>query len=153
MAKTNIGATVAIATQSDGTTPDPQASDLDASGFAALSYTTIPNVITVGDTGVNQNIVNVQLWDNTLSEQQKGAATGAQFDITILDETSNGRTALDAAASVTDANNYAFKIEYSDGSIEYNRGVVAAPSFPKGANEEFATAVYTVAANQEPVFA
>lgn len=153
MARTNIGATVAIATQSDGTTPDPQATDLTASGFGALSYTTVPNVITVGATGVDQNIVSQPLWDKTLSAQQKGAATGAQFELTILDETSDGRTALDAAASITEANNFAFKITYSDGSVEYNRGVVSAPSFPKGGNEDFAQATYTVAANQEPIFA
>lgn len=153
MAKTNIGATVAIATESDGTTPDPQATDLAASGFGALSYTTVPNVITVGSTGVDQNIVTQPLWDNTLSRQQKGAATGAQFELTILDESSDGRTALDAAASISDANNYAFKITYSDGSIEYNRCVVSAPSYPKGGNEEFAQATYTLASNQEPVFA
>lgn len=153
MARTNIGAAVAIATESDGTTPDPQQTDLTASTYAALSYTDIPNVITVGDTGVNQNIVSQPLWDNRVSAQQKGSATGATFPITILDEASNGRTALDAAAAIAELNNFAFRITYSDGTIEYNRGVVAAPTYPKGGNEEFSRATYQVATNQAPIFA
>jgi len=49
-------------------------------------------------------------------------------------------------------NNYAFKLEWPDGRIEYNRGLVGAPTFPKGANEDFAEAVFMLALNQEPVF-
>src|SRR6056297_2144396 len=141
MARINIGATVAIATESNGTTPDPQTTDLDTSSFAALSYTTVPNVITT------------QTWDNRIADQNKGAATGQQADIVILDEASNGRTAMDTAADITDDNAYAFKITYSDGSIEYNRAKVGAPSYTKGGNEDVAQITYPTIAVQEPVFA
>jgi len=153
MARINIGATVAIATESNGTTPDPQTTDLDTSSFAALSYTTVPNVITHGDTGMNQNFVTTQTWDNRIADQNKGAATGQQADIVILDESSNGRTAMDAAGDITDDNAYAFKITYSDGSIEYGRAKVGAPSYSKGGNEDVAQITYPTIAVQEPVFA
>lgn len=153
MARNNIGATLAIATQTDGTTPDPQSADLTASTFAALSYTTIPNVVTVGDTGVDQNFVVTNLWDRTIADQNKGAATGRQADIVILDEASNGRTAMDAAASITDDNAFAFKITYSDGSIEYNRMKVGAPALSKGGNEDVSQITYPAVAVQEPVTA
>jgi len=153
MAKNNIGATVAIATESDGTTPDPQSADLTASTFAALSYTTVPNVITVGDTGMDQNFITTGTWDNRVAAQDKGQATGKTADIVILDEASNGRTAMDAAGDITDNNAFAFKITYSDGSIEYNRMKVGAPGYGKGGNEDVPTITYPTVAVQEPVFA
>jgi len=153
MARVNIGATFAIATQSDGTTPDPQSTDLTASGFGALSYTTVPNVVSVGDTGISQNFVTTNLWDRTIADQNKGAATGLESDVVILDQSSDGRTAMDAAASITDDNAFAIKITYSDGSIEYNRSKVGAPSLSKGGNEDVAQVTYGTVAVQEPVTA
>lgn len=155
--RTNIGATLGIATV---TTPSPdpdnplaQNDDLLVGGFADLTYTTIPNVGNIGDTGVDQNMVSYPTWGETLTKQLKGAATGAQAEIRVLDVASDGLTALKLAGAVTNLNNYAFKITWPDGSVEYNRGVVGAPSYSKGSNEDFAEAIFTVALNQEPVFA
>jgi len=153
MARVNIGATFEIATQSDGTTPDPQESDLTASAFGALSYTQVPKVVTIGDTGVDQNFVTTNVWDKNLADQNKGAATGRQADVVILDEASDGRTAMDAAASITDDTAYAVRIVYSDGSIEYNRVKVGAPGLSKGGNEDVAQVTYPMVAVQEPVTA
>lgn len=153
MARTNIGAVVAIATQSDGTTPDPQNSDLDASGFGALSYTDLENVISVGETGVDQNFVTTNLWDRTLADQNKGAATGKTADIVMLDESNDGRTAMDAAGSITDDNAFAIRITYSDNSIEYNRVKVGAPGLGKGNNEDVAQVTFPTVSVQEPVTA
>ena len=149
--RTNIGATLSIA--ATATVPDAQNTDLDAAAYALLTWVDIPNVGNIGDTGVDQNMVSYPTWGERLTKQLKGAATGAQAEIRVLDVASDGMTALKAAADVTDLNNYAFKIEWPDGSIEYNRGVVGAPSFTKGGNEDFAEAVFMVALNQEPVFA
>lgn len=153
MARVNIGATVAIATQSDGTTPNPQTADLTASSFGALTYTQVPNVITVGDTGVTQNFVVTQTWDNLVADQNKGAAQGADTDITILDQPSDGRTAMDAASKIDNDVAYAVKITYSDGKIEFNRMKFGAPRYSKGGNEDVATVIYTGRTLQEPVFA
>ena len=153
MARTNIGGKFYIAVGSGGTTPDPQNADLSASAFGGLTYAQVPNMGQHGDTGIQQNLVSYSMWDKQLAEQQKGQATGAQAEVRFLDEDSDGMTAMKAAASVSDGNNYAFKIVFSDGSIEYNRGVVSAPTYPKGSNEDFAEAVFTIAFNQEPVFA
>ena len=155
--RTNIGATLGIATVT-APSPEPdnplaQNADLNSGDFAALTYTTIPNVGNIGDTGVDQNMVSYPTWGETLTRQLKGSATGAQAEIRVLDVASDGLAALKLAGAVTNLNNYAFKIEWPDGSIEYNRGVVGAPSYSKGANEDFAEAIFTVALNQEPVFA
>lgn len=153
MARTNIGGKFYIATDSTGIVPDPHNADLSASDFGGLTWTQVPNMGQHGDTGMQQNLVSYSTWDNRLAEQQKGEATGAQAEVRFLDEDSNGMTALKAAASVTEMNNYAFKLLFSDGSIEYNRGVVSAPSYPKGSNEDFAEAVFNIAFNQSPEFA
>ena len=153
MARTNIGTKFYIAVESDGTTPDPQNSDLTASGFGGLTWAQVPNMGTHGDTGVQQNTASYPTWDQPLVEQQKGQATGISSDREFLDEQSDGMTAMKAAASVTDQNNYAFKLLAVDGSIEYNRGIVMGPSYPKGSSEDFARVVFTIALNQEPVFA
>ena len=151
MARTNIGATFSIS--GTGSTPSAQNSALNAGGFGALTWIEVPNVGNIGDTGVDQNMVSYPVWGSALAVQTKGAATGAQAELRVLDLPSNGMTALKAAAGITNLNNYAFRIQWPDGRIEYNRGVVGAPSYTKGNNEDFAEAVFTVALNQEPVFA
>lgn len=149
--QTHIGATLAIAVTSTATVPDPQNSDLTASEFGALTWQSVPNLGTHGDTGTDQNIVTFPIWDKALAEQQKGSATGAQAEMTFLDVASDGLTALKAAAAVTEGDNFAFRITYSNGDIEYNRGVVSAASYGKGENEAFRTVTFTLAANQEVV--
>ena len=147
MANTNIGGVFSIST-----TPVESADlPLDESGFASLNYTPVPNMGSHGDTGVEQNIVSYPTWDNLLTVQQKGSATGAQYEVRFLDEPSPGMTAMLSASAIDNGNQYAFKIEWPDGRIEYNAGIVTAPSFPKGENEAFAEAVFTIAANQEIV--
>lgn len=150
--QTNIGATFSIAVTSDATVPDPQATDLSESEYAALTWQLVPNLGNHGDTGVDQNMVSYSTWDNRLTTQQKGEATGANPDLEFLDEPSSGMTAMKAAAAVSDLNNYAFRIVWPDGQVEYNRGVVGAAMFPKGNNEEFRRVGFTLAINQEPVF-
>lgn len=151
-ARTNIGGTLSIETTALGALV-PQNVDMDLAAFQAVAkWEEIPNVGNIGDTGVDQNMVSYPIWGRALSVQLKGAATGAQAEIRVLDLASAGLDLLKQAAAVTNLNNYAFKIEWPDGSIEYNRGVVGAPTYSKGANEDFAEAVFTLAINQEPVF-
>ena len=149
--RTNIGAKLFI----HGTTSTPTAlnTDQNKADFDGLTgWIEIPNVGNIGDTGVDQNMVSYPTWGETLTRQLKGSATGAQAEIRVLDVASNGMTALKAAAAVTNLNNYAFKILWPDDSIEFNRGVVGAPNYSKGSNEDFAEAIFMVALNQEPVF-
>jgi len=149
--QTNIGGKfyIAVDTAND---PDPQNSALTEGQFDGLEWLVVPNMGQHGDTGVDQNMVTYSTWDNRLAIQQKGEATGAQAEVRFLDIASTGLEAMKEAGSVDDLNNYAFKLEWPDGRIEYNRGVVGAPTFPKGANEDFAEAVFMLALNQEPVF-
>ena len=147
MANTNIGGVFSISTTpvESGDLP------LDESGFSSLAYTPVPNMGSHGDTGVEQNTVGYPTWDNLLTIQKKGAATGAEYEVRFLDEASAGMTAMLGAAAIENNNDYAFKIEWPDGRIEYGAGTVKAPKFPKGENESFAEAVFTIISNQEIV--
>jgi len=149
MASTNIGGVFSISVDAgDATVPLAANTVLNATEFAALTYEAVPNMGTHGDTGVDQNIVTFPTWDNQLTAQQKGAATGKNYDVVFLDEPSDGMTALTTASAIANGNNFAFKIQWPDDRIEFGRGVVTAPGYGKGSNEDFATVTFTIAANQ-----
>jgi len=150
MSETNLNGSIAIAAESDGTTPDPQNTDLSGSAFAALNFVDIPNLGNLGDTGVSQTANSYDTWDQPLVVQQKGTATGNSSEIRVLDVTSNGLTALKAAAAITNQNNYAFRVTYGSGDVEYLRGIVHSKTLPKGGPNAFREFVCTLTLNQEP---
>lgn len=147
----NIGGKFYIACESDGTTPDPNNTDLDASSFGALNWVLVPNMGQHGQTGVNQTPEGYESWDNVLTIMQKGTAQGEQPELRFLDEASNGLTAMKAAAGILFADNVAFKVEWNSGDIEYNRGLVSSLRYAKGPNNGWREAVFTLILNQEPV--
>lgn len=153
MTTTNITAKFYIATDSSDN-PDPQNSELSLSEFSALSYEQVPKLMTHGDTGVSQNVVSFPTWDDELVPQQKGQATGNTADVQFLlqDTDATGMVALKSAASITDQNEYATKILWSNGAVEYNRGLFMAPAFPKGGPEEARIITFQFVCAQEPEF-
>lgn len=150
---TNITAKFYIATDSSDN-PDPQNSDLSLSEFSALSYEQVPKLMDHGETGVNQNVVSFPTWDDELVPQEKGQATGNTAPLQFLLQTTDatGMTALKAAASISDQNEYATKILWSTGEVEYNRGLIMAPSYPKGGPEGARMATFQFVCAQEPEF-
>ena len=100
---TNFSGTFAISTAAAAT-------DLDESGFAALTYTAIPNMGNHGDSGVNQNIVNYSTWDRNVICKGKGEADAGSPTVEFLDVDGAGLDLLIAAADVDNANAYAFKL-------------------------------------------
>lgn len=129
-----------------------QNEDLELAGFQGLSWTELPNVGNIGETGVSQSPTTFSTWGRQVVLKGKGEADAGNPEVTVLDLPSAGMTAFLAAAASNNQDNYAFKIEWSDGSIEYNRGLVMGPRLPKGANSDFKRAVFTLANQQEPVF-
>lgn len=141
---TNLAGVLSISTTA---TPD----DLDASGFDGLVYTQLPNVGNIGDTGISQNVVNFPTWDRAVLCKGKGQADAGDPTVETLDVPSAGMDLFLAAAAYDNANAYAFKIIWSDDSIEYNRGLVMGPSRPKGGNEDFKRVIFTLGLLQPPV--
>jgi hypothetical protein len=65
--------------------------------------------------------------------------------------TDPGQIAMRAAGSVAVKDSYAFKIERTDGTVEYLRGLVTGPVTPGGRNEDFTLEVFTLGLNQVPL--
>lgn len=125
--------------------------DLVLSGFAGLTYTAVPNLGSLGDSGVSQNVVSFSTWDRNVIAKGKGEADAGSPTAEFLDVVSAGMTLMLAAADVDDANSYAFKVAWPDGSVEYNRGIITGPTRLKGGNEDFKRLSFTLGFNQTPV--
>ena len=126
-------------------------SDLDLAAFALVTYIVVPNIGSHGDSGVSQNVVSYSTWDRNVASKGKGEADAGSPAVEFLDVSSLGMDQLLIAADVDMSDSYAFKVEWPDGTIEYNRGVVTGPMRMKGGNEDFKRLSFTLGFSQQPV--
>lgn len=132
--------------------PSVHNADMTLADFQAISgWIELPNISTVGQTGTDQNVTTYPTWGNQTVVKGKGQANAGDPEIECLDVESAGKDAFNAAGAVGNQDNYAFAIEWSDGKIEYNRGLVMGPVKLKGGNDDFRRLVYTLALQQPPV--
>lgn len=137
----------------------PQPTDLDASGFAGLTYVLVGGVGNVGETGDNTNILSYDTWDDEVIQKAKGLTDAGSPEIEVARDPSDaGQDILRAAARTNFY--YAFKIvgtDLPDGNvsstptIRYNRGLVAGPREPNGRNEDFDLEVFTLGLVQKQI--
>lgn len=131
--------------------PTPQTQPLDLTAYEAISdWEEVPNMGTSGDTGHTQNIISYSTWGRVLVCKGKGEATANDPDVEFLDAPSDGMTYMLDAAAPSNANNYAFAYVWPDGSVEYNRGLVAGVTKMKGGNEDFKRVQFTLGL-QDPI--
>jgi hypothetical protein len=142
---TNFGGTFAISTTAEDTDLTTEAA------FELLTYTNVPNVGSLGDTGITQNVVSYSTWDRNVASKGKGEADAGSPTVEFLDVDSAGMTAMLAAAAVDNAASYAFEIVWPDGTIEFNRGIVTGPQRMKGGNEDFKRLTFTLGFSQTPI--
>lgn len=137
---------------------DPQNEDLTATEFAALTWTEVKFVVSIGETGMRENILNLDTMDTKVTQKQKGIANAGDPDIELgYSATDPGQAAMRAAAETRSA--YAFKFEYDDvltpstgtPTTVYNRGVIGGPATPNGAAEDFQLSVFTLGLNQREI--
>lgn len=140
---TNLGAIFYVSSETAN-------DDLTLSEFEALTWNEVPNLGTMGDTGISQNVVNYPTWGRPVLCKGKGQADAGDPTVEFQDIASAGMDLMDAYAAFDNANNYGFKIAWPDGSEEYNRGLVTGPSRPKGGNEDFKRKVFTLGLQQAP---
>ncbi len=140
---TNFGGIFAISTTAEN-------DDLTLSEFSGLSYTDVPNLVTSDPTGVTQNVVSDSTWDRPVVCKGKGEADAGSPNVEFQDAPSAGMDLIAAAADYSDANSYAFKFTWTDGSEEYNRGLVTGPQRTKGGNEDFKHVIFTLGLQQPP---
>lgn len=126
--------------------------DLDAAGFGALTYTEVKGVGSVGETGNNTNIISYDTLRKDVVEKAKGMTNAGDPPIECARIAEDpGQILMRTYGAVTNFNNYALKVEFQDGSIQYLRGLVTGPTRPGGRNEDFELEVYTMALNQTEV--
>jgi hypothetical protein len=127
-----------------------QNNDLTLSEFLALTWVEVPNLITCDPTGVTQNVVSDSTWDRPVVCKGKGEANAGDPNIEFQDAPSAGMDLMEAAADYANANDFAFKFVWTDGSEEYNRGLVTGPQRTKGGNEDFKHVIFTLGLQQPP---
>jgi len=144
-AKTNAGSKFFICVT-------PQNEDLTQAEFAALTYVQVKKVGSVGERGINTNIVTYDTWDTSVSLKGKGITNAGDPPVEVAEDlTDPGQIAMRAAGAPDVPDAYAFKVERADGSVEYLRGLVAGPNVPGGRNEDFVLNTYTLGLNQPPL--
>ncbi|HAL22592.1 MAG TPA: hypothetical protein DCP40_07680 [Stenotrophomonas sp.] len=144
-AKTNAGSKLFICVL-------PQNEDLTATGFAALTFVQVKKVGSIGERGINTNVVQYDTLDTLVALKGKGITNAGDPQIEVAEDLADpGQVAMRAAGAPDVPDTYAFKIERADGSIEYLRGLVTGPNVPGGRNEDFILNTYTLGLNQVPV--
>lgn len=130
----------------------PANDDLDdhaVGGFPSLTYVEVKAVGSVGELGLNTNIVSYDTWGSIVVSKGKGLTDAGSADVEMLRVADDpGQIAMRAAGAPTNKNNYAFKIDLQDGTTRYFRALVGGPRHPGGRNEDFDLDVYTLGANQ-----
>lgn len=135
----------------------PQNEDLSETEFEALDWVQVANVVTIGETGMRENIISQDYMDTTVSQKQKGIANAGDPDIEVgYNATDPGQIIMRTIARTRSS--YAFKFEYDDATpvtgtptTVYNRGVVGGPATPNGAVEDFHNNIYTLGLNQAEI--
>ncbi|HFT6991409.1 MAG: hypothetical protein KH046_00860 [Stenotrophomonas maltophilia] len=144
-AKTNAGSKLFICVL-------PQNEDLTATEFAALTFVQVKKVGSIGERGINTNVVQYDTLDTLVALKGKGITNAGDPQIEVAEDLADpGQVAMRAAGAPDVPDTYAFKIERADGSIEYLRGLVTGPNVPGGRNEDFILNTYTLGLNQVPV--
>ena len=156
--RTNSGAKFYIGVDSTTNLAKPQATDLDAAGFAALTWLEVKAVGSVGETGTQTNIVSYDTLGTDVTLKGKGISNGGDPEIEVARiPTDPGQIQMRAAANTR--NSYAFKYEQADaitpstgkGTTFYNRGLITGPRHPNGRNEDFVLEIYQLGLNQKEV--
>jgi len=150
VANTNKGRKVFICTT-------PQPADLTKSQYEALTWVEVGNVGSVGESGMNTNVVSYDELATDVTQKQKGISNAGDPTIECARNPSDaGQVALRAAAATKFF--YAFKFEDSDApsanhsnTVYYNRGLIAGPTRPNGRNEDFILEVFTLGLVQKEI--
>jgi hypothetical protein len=113
------------------------------------TYVQVKKVSSVGERGINTNIITPDIWDASVSLEGKGITNAGDPPVELAEDlTDSGQIALRAAGAPNLSDAYAFKIKRADGS--YLRDLVAGPNTPGGRNEDVLN-TYVLGLDQPPV--
>jgi hypothetical protein len=131
-----------------------QSLGLTETGFEALTWVEVENVVSIGDTGTEENTLTHNYWGTDYTQHEKGIRTATPFDVTVGYDpaTAQGQAAMHAAGATNLL--YATKIELNDGSatltntVKYNLGKITMAKETNGEVEGFQEMTWTVLPNQ-----
>lgn len=128
-----------------------QEADLDAAGFAALTWVDVENIVNIPALGVTDNLVSQDYLNTDVSQVRKGFRAGTQEELTCgYDIDATGQAAVVTAADT--GSNYAVRRTLPDGTIIYSRAVVANNGGVQGGSgEDFINVSWMIGVNQVPV--
>lgn len=127
----------------------------NAAAYAALNWTQVTGVGSIGQGGTSDNVVTYDELDSDVLPKAKGISNAGDPQIEVSRKGGDkGQIAMRAAGLTK--NNYAFKILDDDslgtnGTTTYWRGMVGGPTKPNGRQESFNLEVYTLALNQREI--
>lgn len=160
-----LGSTVALSTPFADTNSGrrfyicatPQPNDLTASEFAALTWVEVKGIGSLGETGINTNILTYDTWDTDVSQKGKGMTDGGSPELEVARIPTDAGQILLRQLALTPSN-YAIKTEMNNapevggtGTIRYNRGIITGPRNPNGRNEDFEIEIFTFGLNQRQI--
>ena len=99
------------------------AASYDAAGFAALTFTEVGELVSVGSRGRTYTDVSYKTLAQRGTLHKKGSYDEPETPLEIGVDRADAGQILLKAASDSD-NNYAFKVAYSNGEIDYFQGLV-----------------------------
>lgn len=130
----------------------PQNADINQAAYEALDWVEITAVGSVGETGLQTNILNYDTWGTAVIQKAKGMTDAGSPEVEVARIPDDpGQTILELGGAVGNVNNYAFKELRNDGTVRYNRGLITGPRWPGGRNEDFDLQVFTLGFQQEPI--
>lgn len=113
--KSNIGATLAVSAALPGS--------FNSAGYAALSWTTVGQVETIGQTGDSVSAIEFTPLATGRKERAAGEIDGGQREIKYRDDPADAGQTILATNNNTD-NNVSWRITQPSGKIEYCSGSV-----------------------------
>ena len=91
-----------------------------ATGFGAVTYTDIGEIVSVGEYGASSNLVTNNPLNDRKTYKFKGSYNNGSLSMNLAKDVDDaGQVILAAAASPTNDADYTFEVTLSDGSIEY----------------------------------
>lgn len=95
----------------------------NAAGFAALTYTQIGELMSFGDRGQTFEDVNYNTLGDRATKHLKGTTDQPETEVEMaIDRDDAGQVLFKAAKNSDDE--YSFKVEYSNGEIDYFQALV-----------------------------
>lgn len=153
-ALTQAGAKFYIAVDVGGDA-EPHDTDLDQTGYEALTWLEVKGVGNVGQTGTDTNIVSYDELATQVTQKGKGISNAGDPDVECRRIGADPGQIEMRAATLTKSS-YAFKYELDDsagvnGTTFFNRGLVTGPTRPNGGNEDFDLEMYSLGLNQKEI--